>query len=213
MQVNEHRWIKLCNALNIPPDTNEYQKLLKAYQENHRAYHTLQHLSECLAKLDWATANNGWKENTHLAEIALWYHDAIYQPQAPDNEFKSAEWANRFLSQSGVASEICHYVYSLIMATCHLDIPTKPLHQLIVDIDLSILASEAKRFQEYEQQIRQEYHYVPWLLYQKKRIAILNHFLSLPNIYNTDLFQTEYEEKARENIKQLILKLASEKEF
>jgi predicted metal-dependent HD superfamily phosphohydrolase len=212
MPVNEYRWIKLCQTLNILPDTNEYHKLLKAYQETHRAYHTVQHLCECLAKLDWAKAN-GWTENTSLLEIALWYHDAVYQPQAKDNELESAEWANRFLSQSGVDQEICDYVSSLIMETCHREIPNKPLHQLMVDIDLSILASEAKRLQEYEQQIRQEYHYVPWLLYKEKRIALLNHFLTLPQIYNTDLFHAEYEQKARENIKQLILKLASEKEF
>ena len=207
MEVNQHRWKQLCNILNIPSNTTEYKKLLKAYRENHRAYHTQQHLCECLDKLDWAKAN-GWTENSSVIEIALWYHDAVYQPQAIDNELKSAEWAYHFLSKSGVDSEICDDLYSLIMATCHREIPNKPLHQLVVDIDLSILGSEEKRFQEYEHQISQEYSWVPWLLYKEKRRAILNHFLNLPQIYNTDLFHTEYEQKARQNIQKLIIQLS-----
>ena len=208
MEVNEHRWTVLCQALNILPDSTEYKHLVMAYKESHRSYHTLEHLSECLEKLDWAIANS-FIEDRYLAEIALWYHDAIYQPRAKDNELKSADWANRFLSQSGVESHICHYVHSLIMATSHHQVPTQPLHQLVVDIDLSILGSEENRFQEYESQIRQEYLWVPWFLYKKKRIAILNHFLSLPQIYTTDLFHAEYEPRARKNIKRSIIKLSS----
>ena len=208
MEVNENRWIKLCQALNITPDKTEYQKLLKAYQESHRAYHTQQHLCECLEKLDWAKAN-GLTKNSYLVELALWYHDAIYQPKAKDNELKSAEWASRFLRKLGVDLKVCDYVFSLIMATSHREVQTTSLHQLVVDIDLSILGSEEKRFQEYERQIHQEYHWLPWSLYKEKRIAILNNFLSLPQIYNTDLFHTNYEQKARNNIKQSIIKLSS----
>ena len=208
MEVNENRWIILCQALNITPNKTEYQKLLKAYQESHRAYHTQQHLCECLEKLDWAKAN-GLTENSYLVELALWYHDAIYQPKAKDNELRSAEWASRFLRELGVDVEVCDYVFSLIMATSHREVQTTSLHQLVVDIDLSILGSEEKRFQEYERQIRQEYHWLPWSLYKEKRIAILNNFLSLPQIYNTDLFHTKYEQKARNNIKQSIIKLSS----
>ncbi len=205
-QFNKMRWEKVCLALNIKPDYEEFARLEAAYSESHRAYHTSQHLSECFDKLDWAISKNLLKYNS-LVEIALWYHDAIYNPKEKDNERKSAAWALKFLSESGVEIEKCELIYSLIMATCHRENPQKLLHQIVVDIDLSILGAESLRFQEYEQQIRQEYKSVPWLIYQEKRVEILNYFLSLPSIYNTKLFYQQFESQARQNLEQSIVKL------
>lgn len=207
MKVSKQRWAKLCRTLSIEPDEGEYTQLATAYSESHRAYHTQQHLAECLDKLDWATAH-GLPQSTALAEVALWYHDAVYQPRAKDNELKSAEWANRFLSQLGVDPDLCRCVHSLIMATCHGEMPTGALHQLVVDIDLSVLGSEEERFEEYESQVRQEYRWVPWFLYKKKRQEILDHFLDLPRLYQTELFYTEYEQRARSNLKRSIAELS-----
>ena len=207
MIVNQQRWARLCEALNIAPNDSEYAQLVTAYSEPHRAYHTQQHLTECLEKLDWVTVNSTL-HNPALAEAALWYHDAVYQPRAIDNELRSAEWAHRFLHQSGVEPGICQYIHSLIMATCHREIPTDLLHQLVVDIDLSILGSDIKRFEEYERQVRQEYQWTSWLVYKKKRQEILNHFLDLPRLYQTDLFYADYEQRARSNLRQAIAALS-----
>lgn len=206
MGIGEQRWNALCAALGIPPSHDEYARLQSAYREPHRAYHTLQHLSECMEKLDWAKSQRHW-ENAALAEAALWYHDAIYRPRASDNEINSAEWAFSFLRKGGLSAGDCQFVHSLIMATCHGQKPKEFLHQLVVDVDLGILGAESSRFEQYEQQVRKEYAWVPWFLYRKKRKALLLQFLQAPRIYNTALFYDRYEHRARENMAQSVAKL------
>jgi len=207
MQVTEQRWTNLCAALGIPPDYNEFTHIKSAYSASHRAYHTLQHLSECFEKLDWAIATENFPKSV-LAEAALWYHDVVYLPMAKDNEQGSAEWAVRFLTQSGVGDEDCQFVSSLIMATCHAEEPQEATHQLVVDIDLSILGAEPTRFDEYERQVREEYKWIPWFVYKKKRRDLLKSFFDKPCIYTTKMFHSEYEQQARENLKRSLAKLS-----
>jgi predicted metal-dependent HD superfamily phosphohydrolase len=45
-------------------------------------------------------------------------------------------------------------------------------------VDLSILGAETPRFDQYEQQVRDEYGWVPGPIYRHKRKAILESFLA-----------------------------------
>lgn len=193
------RWEDLCLALNISYDSDEFQRLITAYSEPHRAYHTQQHLSECLEKLDWSMTAYSHQDKA-LVEMALWYHDAIYDTSAQDNEFKSAQWAVCFLSEAGLIEEHCECIHHLIMATCHNEVPTDPLQQWMVDIDFSILGADNTRFAEYEVQVRQEYSWVPLDIYKAKRQEVLKQFLEFPRLYQTQAFYDAYEIKARENL-------------
>ncbi|MBE9041957.1 N-methyl-D-aspartate receptor NMDAR2C subunit [Oscillatoriales cyanobacterium LEGE 11467] len=193
-------------ALNIIPDRDEYVRLISAYSQSHRSYHTLKHLSECLEKLDWAISEYQVLSvyNSKLVEVALWYHDAVYQPQQNQNEQNSANWAIEFFSKSGLPPEKCQLIRSLILATCHRQTPVDEMHRLIVDIDLSILGAKIERFQEYESQIRQEYYWVARSIYTQKRKELLSFFLSKTQIYLTQLFYENFENRAQENISRLI---------
>ena len=170
-----------------------------AHSESQRSYHTAQHINECLELFDWSRVNGSEYANPWI-EIALWYHDAIYQPKETENERKSADWAASFLTSNGVSNDSIQLVDSLIMATCHGEEPQEPQHQLLVDIDLSILGRDVERFQEYEQQIRVEYNFVPLFLYKRKRRALLKTFLQRPRLYLTDLFYEKFERQARINL-------------
>ncbi len=192
------RWNQLCDQLTIEPDASEYHRLITAYSEPQRAYHTSQHLSECLQQLDWMASKESI--NQPMIEIALWYHDAIYKSKHSANEKKSAFWACAFLTKQGVSRDISNQVYALIMATCHNEIPSNIEQQHIIDIDLSILGSNPERFAEYEKQIRKEYSWVPWFLYKHKRKEVLRSFLQRPRIYHSKLFYEAYEPQARLNI-------------
>ena len=207
------RWNKLCNILAIEANQQELQRLHNAYSEPQRAYHTLQHLEECLQHLDNYLLLHPSSNDSNdalddaldypLIEIALWYHDAVYQPTAQHNERNSAQWAVDFLGHSGVHTTVCTQVDGLIMATCHQQEQQQNANhnqQLLVDIDLAILGTNRERFQEYEQQIREEYQWVPHFIYRKKRRAVLQSFLTLPRIYNTPWFYTQFEQQARKNL-------------
>lgn len=99
------------------------------------------------------------------------------------------------INAEGVAT-----VDRLIMATSHGDAPTAPSEQLLIDIDLSILGSEPSRFQEFEDQIRAEYWWVPGPIYKKKRLQLLKLFSARKNVFCTNEFQARYEDKARTNL-------------
>lgn len=208
MEATLTRWNHLCNQLSIGVSEKEYQHIITAYSEPHRAYHTLQHLSECLSQLDWMLHNEtiiSSALNPAQLEFALWYHDIIYQTHRSNNELKSAQSAANFLGQQQADKEVAKQIYSLIIATCHNqetidEAPIDNNQYLIIDIDLAILGANAKQFDEYEQQIRNEYQRVPLTLYKLKRKQVLKSFLKKPRIYHSPLFYEAYESQARKNM-------------
>ncbi len=177
-----------------------FAQLMAAYAEPQRHYHTQQHLGECLSAFDGARA---LAEHPDEVELALWFHDAIYDIKGHDNEQRSADWARDALLAAGVPGESAQHVHDLVMATRHTAVPVGRDEQLLVDIDLSILGAERARFDEYEQQIRQEYAYVPGFLFRRKRREILKGFLDRPVIYSTPHFHDALEARARDNLRRV----------
>lgn len=171
--------------------------LLAAYAEPQRKYHTLQHLSECLALFDQ------YREiamEPAEVEIALWFHDAIYAVRASDNEARSADWAEAELRKAGVPEPRIARVRSHILATRHSVLPEGSDQALLVDIDLSILGAPRPRFEEYELQVREEYRWVPGFLFQLKRKQILAQFLARDALFATPAIRQSLEAAARENL-------------
>ena len=178
-----------------------YDRLTLAYAEPQRHYHDRQHITECLAEFDQAR---------HLAlqsgavELALWFHDAVYDPKAPDNEERSAALAERCLLESSMPDALAVTVAKLVMATKHHEVNASVDAGLMVDVDLSILGRDEKRFSEYEWQIRQEYNWVPNAVFASKRAEVLEKILSRNRIYATEWFQNKYERQARMNLSESI---------
>jgi predicted metal-dependent HD superfamily phosphohydrolase len=172
-------------------------ELEAAWGEGHRHYHDVRHLGECLALFEqWKAAAR------HPAEVALalWFHDAIYEPRVGDNETRSAAWAARCLSAAGVESDVAQRVYDLVMATRH-DAPVADGDAaLLVDIDLAILGSPPDRFDDYDRDVRREYHWVPGLQYRRKRSQVLQSFVERSAIYHTRAAMHGLERQARRNL-------------
>lgn len=177
------------------------QALLARWSEPHRHYHALQHLGECLSAFEAASA---LAEHPAEVEMALWFHDAVYDTRAADNEERSADWARDTLGAHGVDTAACERVHVLVMATRHTALPDTADARLLVDVDLSILGAGAERFAQYEAQIRSEYGFVPGWLFRRKRRAILQTFLDRPAIFGTPHFASTLEQRARHNLRQAI---------
>lgn len=184
---------------------------MTAWSEPQRHYHDKRHLRECLAL--WTR----WREHSpRVGEvaIALWFHDAIYDPQAlvvGSNELNSAAWAARSLVRAGADSDTAQRVHDLVMATQH-DAPaslgSSPDAQLLVDIDLSILGSPAERFERYDQDVRKEYAWVPGFRYQEARAQVLQGFLNRPRLYHGEHAVALLEAQARINLAAALSRLA-----
>lgn len=174
-----------------------FHQLVASYSEPHRKYHTVQHLEECLTSLDQVRSE---AERAAEVELALWFHDAIYDTFRKDNEERSAEWARESALAGGLSSEQANRIYDLILVTMHDAAPAGRDAFVLVDVDLSILGAEAARFDEYERQVREEYAWVPGSLYRKARRQVLRGFLDRETIYSTEYFRGQHEARARENI-------------
>lgn len=95
------------------------------------------------------------------------------------------------------------------MATEHTATPLAGDAALLVDIDLAILGAAPARFAEYEQQIRQEYAWVPEDVFTSKRKAVLQGFLERMQIYSTAFLLDQLEAQARINLEK-VLQFSSE---
>lgn len=192
-------WVLFSTQLGLNAEKCEalYQCLFKAYTEPQRAYHTVQHIVECL-DLFYQVEN---ELNDPIAvQMAIWFHDFIYHPQAIDNEEQSA------ICMQNICAEFLTDIhldkaYNWIRATQkHLPTQDKDLNYLL-DIDLAILGANPARFNEYEKQIQQEYAWVNPEIYQVKRAEVLAHFYRMQPIYQTAFLSEKFEKQAKKNLK------------
>ena len=167
MRTSLDHWLPLWQRLGGLGDAARWhQHLVKACGEPQRAYHSLQHLDECLRVFDEA---KGFMEQPDLIEMALWFHDAVYDPRSGENEALSAEKALGALGGTQTAREVAR----LILLTKSHQPGEGPDDEWVIDIDLAIFAQSPERVMEYEQQIRAEYAWVPETVYREKRAEVL----------------------------------------
>lgn len=192
------RWQQLWQRLTGQwPAERWWLELQQAYSAPQRAYHTLQHLAECLQHCD---AVRPLLHRPDEVEVALWLHDVIYDTHRHDNEEASAAWAQALLQETNAPPATSQRVCALIGLTKHVAEPTDDDGAFLLDIDLAILGADAVRFAQYEEQVRQEYRWVAWPAFCKGRAQILQRFLQRPTIYRTTFFQERLEAQARANL-------------
>ena len=184
---------------------------MTAWSEPHRHHHDQRHLRECLTL--WAR----WRGHSPRAgevALALWFHDAIYDPQAPgagSNELNSAALAVRSLVRADADSDTAQRVHDLVMATQHdaaAVLGSSLDAQLLVDIDLAILGSPAERFESYDQDVRKEYASVPGFRYQEARAQVFQSFLDRPRLHHGEHAIALLEAQARINLAAALSRLA-----
>ncbi len=205
MSTSVAEWRRTWRELGAPDaDDALHEQLIACWSEPHRHYHTLRHLGECLAQFDQVRA---LAQRPAEIELALWFHDAFYDPARTDNEARSADWARASVLQAGLPPDAAARVHALVMATRHGAVPEDADAQLLVDVDLAILGADAQRFDEYERQVRAEYVHVPEERFREGRRRILSGFVARPRIYSTQHFYRALEERARENLRRAIGRL------
>lgn len=187
-------------SLNRCQTQQLYARLLAAYSEPQRHYHSMQHILECLQHFDQIRIQ---LQQPSLVELALWFHDAVYDPKAQDNEQQSATLCQQLCADFLTAAQL-ETVSRWILATRQHHPGNEPDLNALLDIDLAILAAPPVRFAEYQQQIRQEYAWVEHRLYQHKRRAVLAQFYQMQPLYQTRYFQQHHEAQAKHNLAQAL---------
>ncbi len=180
--------------------------LQKRYAEPHRAYHTWEHIEALLRHFENFKSHF---DNPDRVLWALYWHDAIYDPLASDNEVKSAQ----LLKQEAdglLPADMLQDAIEIIEATTKHEIPDNVRPYLkndmawFLDMDLSILGQEERVFTEYEKAIRFEYSAIPEDIYTQGRKAILKGFVARETLYFTSTCRDLWEDKARENLQKSV---------
>jgi predicted metal-dependent HD superfamily phosphohydrolase len=198
------RWRSFWGACGARGDAGRFfEELDVRYREPHRFYHGWPHILACLDELDSARQLCG---SPPAVELALWYHDAVYDPRARDNEARSAALARESADAMGIAEAAAAEAEALVLLTTHAaglpkDAGAAADAAVILDIDLAILGSSPPAFASYEKAIRAEYSFLPENEYRQGRARVLQSFLDRPRIYLTDLYRERLELRARENIR------------
>lgn len=184
--------------------TAVFDELAAAWAGPGRRYHDREHLAECLHHLDLARAE---VPGADLAELALWFHDAVYVAGASDNEARSAQRLLEASEHLGIERVHAERAAALVRATAHQsDVQVAPdsLEALVLDVDLAILGSDPVRFMEYEHAIAEEFAEVPAFRFQLGRGRFLSSVLARPFIYRTAFFRARCETRARAQLSSLL---------
>lgn len=186
-----------------PPDPTPYaDNLLTRYQEPHRRYHTLTHLTAVLDHIDvLEQAEAGYAPDPALVRLAAWFHDAVYAPDRSENEERSARLAERALPEAGVSAEGTAEVARLVRLTVtHAPAPDDLNGQVLCDADLAILAAPPDTYAAYTAAVREEYAFVPEDAFRQGRADVLRQLLALPQLFRTPYGTRQWEKAARANI-------------
>ena len=181
-----------------------FAQLRGGWAGRERRYHGLEHLADCLRELDRAAPEAGV---ANLVELALWYHDAVYEPRRSDNEERSAELLISHAADLGIPQPTAAMAAELVRATKYTG-PMPAVGQaavdLVRDVDLSIFGRDVLRFMDYEHAVGEEYAFMPALAYHLGRGRFLASLLAAPSIYRTSHFRERYEVRARSQIGALL---------
>ncbi len=194
-QSLKHRWLQFAKINILPQAERIWECLETLYNEDNRYYHNLEHIADCLRKLDkWPTE----VPQKSAVELAIWFHDVIYDSKRADNEEYSAALTTNLLRGHPLETDAC----ALILATRHKETEGMPAEEVLCDIDLSILgAMSEEKYMAYAKKIRLEYSWVPEDKYREARARVLENFLKRKDLYQTAYAKGRWGEQARINIK------------
>ena len=183
------------------------QELVRRYGSVSRSYHDARHLLEVLDAVD---AMGDEADDIDAVRLAAWFHDAVYDVRAPDNEERSAQLAEGVLPAYDVDDETVTEVARLVRLTeTHEPHAGDRNGEVLCDADLAILASDDSRYATYVDGVRAEYRHVDDHTFAIGRSAVLRQLLELSRLFRTKHGQATWEDRARANITRELDELTS----
>ncbi|HEX5006315.1 MAG TPA: hypothetical protein VFV70_04335 [Hyphomonadaceae bacterium] len=175
-----------------------FDDLLGRHVERQRRYHGLSHLSS----LFYLMALHAPHIPPGTApRLAIWWHDAIYDPRTRDNEERSAELAREHLTRLGAPAALIQTTANLILMTKnHWSGPSAGDGDYFLDADIAILGAPPQVYDRYAADVRHEYAWALDPAWRAGRSAFLRAAVARPRLYRTDAFETAYAQQARINM-------------
>ena len=196
-----------------PRSTEVLDDLVGRHRQPHRRYHGLRHvvwvlrhtrrleaaIPECAAGLPGYDAA--------VVTAAAWFHDAVYQPEASDNEERSALLAEVQLASVGWTPERRTVVTDLVRATAaHLDDRDVAVElarleeQVLLDADLAVLGADPAGYAAYVSGVRGEYSHLSDADWATGRANVVERLLARRSLYRTEPGRSWWDDRARANL-------------
>ena len=196
-------WARCCRAETDGEASGVFNGLSDLYSQPDRHYHTPGHIEHCLRQFDLIA---GLLDDPDAVEMALWFHDAIYDAAAYDNEQRSAQLFVDLVG-AAVAEPFERKVWDLIMVTKHPSSPRTSDEAYMVDIDLSSFGLPWAKFTRDSHAVRKEFAHLSEESFATKQRSFLEALLDREHFCFTEFFRTRHEASARRNISQYLKKL------
>ncbi|MFJ7156159.1 hypothetical protein ACIQUQ_14585 [Streptomyces sp. NPDC101118] len=201
LEARWHATVEAARGSTSPdaPDPAPYAaRLLAAWAEPQRRYHTTEHLAAVLDRIDVLAEHAG---DPAAVRLAAWFHDAVYRPDRSENEERSAALAERALPELGLAPALTAEVARLVRLTVtHDPAPGDRDGEVLCDADLAVLAGAPEEYAAYAAAVRDEYGFVPDEAFREGRAAVLRQLLALPRLFRTPYGTEHWEATARRNL-------------
>lgn len=190
--------------------TRVIEALRLRYAEPHRSYHGQSHIDAMLQALH---ARSTELTDPNAVELAIWYHDAVYNPAATDNEARSADLL--LAEMAGLQSPASLRTAELMVrATANHSVPAD-LPDLVagdvaafLDLDMAVLGAEPAEYAAYEAGIAAEYVPVHGAeAYRSGRRAFLRSMLARDRLFLTDASHVALDAQARVNMRGALTRL------
>ncbi len=203
------RWLRTLLAAREGacfPDPFPYaDNLIKRWSEPQRRYHTVEHLTAVLDRIDVLAE---YADDPDAVRLAAWFHDAVYLPERSTNEERSARLAERALPEAGVPQATTDEVARLVRLTVtHDPAPDDGNGAVLCDADLAILAADTEAYDRYARAVREEYAFVPDDAFRAGRSDVLRQLLTLPRLFRTPYGERTWEVPARRNLEAELARL------
>lgn len=195
------RWLTLAGELGIDEAAARpiFNALQAHYQDDGRYYHNLAHVRQVLETVERLAP---YAEAPPAVKLAAWFHDAIYEPGADDNEARSARYLRATFEPLAAPEAVVEEAARLILLTeKHEAAGGDGNGRVLLDADLAILGAEPTTYKQHARAIRQEFAHIPEKAYRRGRAAVLRRLLQRQPLYYTRPIQEEREARARRNIR------------
>lgn len=203
----QRRFCELWNRTVASDNTDEacevFHRLYSYYSSDERYYHSTGHIHFCLTQFDQVKR---YLDSPDAVEMAIWFHDVIYERGACDNEYQSALFFKEYVAQK-LTPEFTEQVYNLILDTTHKHTPTTQDGQYLADIDLSSMALPWQEFMRDSSNVRAECNHLCDKEFYPKQLAFLESLLARQQFFYTDFFQQQHGGQAQGNLQRLIKQL------
>ena len=163
-------------------------ELVKAYNEPHRYYHNWNHISDMFYNAKIYNLNL-----TDTQQLAILFHDIIYNVKREDNIFMSTYYSNEQLSADIAYNyckmyneEIADNVKQIILDT-EKELPTIKESEYVIDLDLLGLAFKDK-YDKNGVNIKQEFKHLDSKTFYTNRLKWIMSMLDRDTIFVSEKF-------------------------